>query len=370
MSWKNHIQTAERKGLAAVKSLSHLVASTWGPSIRHSRLLYTAVVKPTMLYGAQVWSLENDGGTPARSKIKGLQKIQKQALRKVSGAYKLTPPAAVERETAVEPLDISIEASSMKWAARTSHHRVTKEIAQMADSIWHILRRTRRARGKRRAYAVVAPRSPTPAEKLRAKAYQISQRTAEAIQLRRNSGTQPRRQRTAGGHQHQWKQTTLIDKWADEEWKQRWLARAEGSKETTWTTPWATETLKLYEGAPKHIATAILLLRTEVIGLNAWLSAVRVPGVSPRCACDWPEQTVRHVLMFCPNTALLRDRFRREARTMSLGTALSTPYGAQAAARLLVDSGLMAQFQVAKEVEAEDTRDYRPLPGLQTWDIG
>jgi hypothetical protein len=55
---------------------------------------------------------------------------------------------------------------------------------------------------------------------------------------------------------------------------------------------------------------------------------------------------------------------------MSLGTALSTPYGAQAAARLLVDSGLMAQFQVAKEIEAEDTRDYRPLPGLQTWDIG
>jgi hypothetical protein len=134
-----------------------------------------------------------------------------------------------------------------------------------------------------------------------------------------------------------------------------------------WTTLWAYETLRLYEGVPKHIATAIFLLHTEVLGLNAWLLSVGVLGVSPHYIYNWPQQTVQHILTFCPNIAGLWDRFRHEAYTEDMDATLYTPWGAQAAARLLVNSELMAQFRVAKEVKSEDRRGYQPLPGLETW---
>ena len=47
----------------------------------------------------------------------------------------------------------------------------------------------------------------------------------------------------------------------------------------TWSTPRQYDPSTLYEGMPKHQDTALMLLRTEVIGLNAWLVSVRVPGI-------------------------------------------------------------------------------------------
>ena len=61
--------------------------STWGPSMRRSRLLYTATVQLAMLYGAQVWGVWDNGGTPAKSFLKPLQKIQNQCLCRVTRVY-------------------------------------------------------------------------------------------------------------------------------------------------------------------------------------------------------------------------------------------------------------------------------------------
>src|SRR3954452_21201433 len=58
--------------------------------------------------------------------------------------------------------------------------------------------------------------------------------------------------------------------------------------------------ISLYEGLSKAEATALFLMRTEVLGLNAWLASVQVPDILPRCPCGWNAQTVRHVLIHCP----------------------------------------------------------------------
>ena len=44
---------------------------------------------------------------------------------------------------------------------------------------------------------------------------------------------------------------------------------AEGRAAATWNTPWEMSPLTLYDNLPKHQTTALMLLRTEVIGLNA-----------------------------------------------------------------------------------------------------
>ena len=136
---------------------------------------------------------------------------------------------------------------------------------------------------------------------------------------------------------------------------------------TTWSNPWATRTSKLYEGLPKYLATALLLLRTEVLGLNAWLARVKVPGVSPHCPCGWHEQTVRHVFFSCPRHDETRQALVREVRSEDLRAILSKPASAQAAARWFVKTGLLQQFQAAAEIDGEDVGKYEPLPGLHTW---
>ena len=57
LSWKTHIQQAARNGKAAFEAISRITASMWGPSMRRSRLLYSAIARPVMLYRAQVWGV-------------------------------------------------------------------------------------------------------------------------------------------------------------------------------------------------------------------------------------------------------------------------------------------------------------------------
>ena len=50
----------------------------------------------------------------------------------------------------------------------------------------------------------------------------------------RNAGrAQAERRHRTGGHQHRWRETTLIAKWADLEWRRRWQAKAKNRTETT-----------------------------------------------------------------------------------------------------------------------------------------
>ncbi|OCK83583.1 hypothetical protein K432DRAFT_290707, partial [Lepidopterella palustris CBS 459.81] len=72
LRWKEHIKQATRKGDAAFTSLSRITASTWGPLISRSRLLYTATVRPTILYGVQVEGIQLNGKPAVKTTIRPL----------------------------------------------------------------------------------------------------------------------------------------------------------------------------------------------------------------------------------------------------------------------------------------------------------
>jgi hypothetical protein len=119
LKWKEHIQRATRKGHAAFSALSRITASTWGPSMRRSRLLYSAVVRPVMLYGAPVWGTRPNGEPLAKTMLQPLAATQNQYLRRITGGYRRTPSAALEREAAIPPIDIQIDLLALQNAART-----------------------------------------------------------------------------------------------------------------------------------------------------------------------------------------------------------------------------------------------------------
>ena len=54
LTWKDHFSEFVTKGEFAFNAMAQLTASTWGPSVRKSKPLYTAVTRPAMTYGAQV----------------------------------------------------------------------------------------------------------------------------------------------------------------------------------------------------------------------------------------------------------------------------------------------------------------------------
>ena len=86
----------------------------------------------------------------------------------------------------------------------------------------------------------------------------------------------------------------------------------------------------------KHQASALFLLRTEVLGLNGWLASINVPGIRANCGYRWDTQTVHHVLMLCPLYTASRVDLVRRTDSKEMGRILSTLEKAQATARWFI----------------------------------
>ncbi|POS82407.1 hypothetical protein EPUL_004123, partial [Erysiphe pulchra] len=135
---------------------------------------------------------------------------------------------------------------------------------------------------------------------------------------------------------------------------QIWDIQKKGNhKETTWRTPWDVDTTKLYDGLKKHEATTLMLLRSEVIGLNAWLTSVKVPGISPQCSCGYQAQTIHHVLFYCPEHTTLRAMMFIQAGTNDINNLLTNKKGCHAAAEMLIPTDRLQQFSVASAIYQE-----------------
>ena len=120
----------------------------------------------------------------------------------------------------------------------------------------------------------------------------------------------------------------------------------------------------MYEELTKHEATALFLLRTEVLGLNAWLANV-VPGHQASCGCGAARQTLGHLLTFCPDTTEARMKLIERTGTSNLREILDNPEKTKAAARWLLDTGVLGQFRVAVEVEEESCEKWEAFQSLQ-----
>jgi hypothetical protein len=156
-----------------------------------------------------------------------------------------------------------------------------------------------------------------------------------------------------------------MNAWANHEWKKRWVRTADGRTAATCrNTPWEVSPLTLYDNLPKHQTTAPMLLRTEVIGLNAWLVSIRVSDILPRCDCCWHAQTVRHVLMYCPKYEQQRADLIRATGSEDPRATLTHVASSQAAAQWFVRCGILDQFRVAPEIELEDVSEYAPFQAL------
>ena len=118
----------------------------------------------------------------------------------------------------------------------------------------------------------------------------------------------------------------------------------------------------------KHKATGLMMLRTEVLGLNDWLHKIGVPGVRPECPCGARRQTLRHIIAFCPLQIQPRlELLERTGQTDPL-KLINGRKTAKAAVYWLISTGTMEQFRVAVEVSKESQQKWRPVEAIQEWD--
>ncbi|KAI1003129.1 hypothetical protein K3495_g5075 [Podosphaera aphanis] len=146
---------------------------------------------------------------------------------------------------------------------------------------------------------------------------------------------------------------TVLTWWVETAWRRRWLPQKGNRQEATWRSRWSVSTLNLYEELKKHEMSALMLLRTEIIGLNAWLASIGVPETSPNCSCGEHIQTVKHILLYCPEHAELSSRMLIDAGTTNFSQLLITSRGCRAAARMLLATDRLQQFVIAIEIERE-----------------
>ena len=161
--------------------------------------------------------MRTDGKPLATAIISPLHKIQNECLRRVTGAYKRTPRAALKRETGIPPIDLYMEVNRYRRADNITEHEVEKQIAQTADIVW------RRMRGAREAYI----RPPTGREIVAIQAAERAQEIKEWIEETRTRRT--RRTSARGPHASRRRNTrerntrpirspgraSLIEKWGE-----------------------------------------------------------------------------------------------------------------------------------------------------------
>ena len=85
-------------------ALTRIATSTWGATFGKSKLVYTAVVRPALAYGAPIWFSPEGKEATKPSLIRPLEVIQNRCLRTIAGAYRATPIPLLESETGVLPV--------------------------------------------------------------------------------------------------------------------------------------------------------------------------------------------------------------------------------------------------------------------------
>ena len=99
LRFKEHLQYIVKKGTKAAMALSSIAKNSWGAQYKYARQLFKAVIAACTDYAAVIWHRPKDGNKMATStQACKLHKIQRLAMKAITGCYKTTATAAMEIE--------------------------------------------------------------------------------------------------------------------------------------------------------------------------------------------------------------------------------------------------------------------------------
>ena len=119
LNFKAHIQHAIKKGTEAALALGCIGRAMWGTSHKYVRQLFLTVVAARMDYAAVVWhGPRADGSTEASAAMRKFSTVQRVGMKAITGCYRTTPTAAMEREAGLPPPWLRLQTKALAAAAR------------------------------------------------------------------------------------------------------------------------------------------------------------------------------------------------------------------------------------------------------------
>ena len=111
LTWSKQIQNVKNQCHSPLNLLRYLSHSSWGADKKTLTLLYKSLVLSKLRYGCEVYCT-NETITEA------LNKIQNEALRIISGAFKSSPIASLQVDCEMLPFDLEVMQSSCRHYIR------------------------------------------------------------------------------------------------------------------------------------------------------------------------------------------------------------------------------------------------------------
>src|SRR6266536_2863933 len=147
LKWGAYIKAIEGKMERQMAALTRVTAFTWGATFARARQVYSAIIRPVMIYGAGIWytpSLESRM-RPAGA-ARHLSNYQNKCLRTVARAYKATPTQILEVEICTPPLNIYLDSRVAAFRQRLRISGTGRVIEQACERLRTRFRNRRRRR--------------------------------------------------------------------------------------------------------------------------------------------------------------------------------------------------------------------------------
>ena len=348
LKWGPHIKKIEAKMSTQTLALTKLTKSTWGASFANARHIYSAIIRPAWTYGSSVW-FHPEGTKEAKKKIvQKMAVIQNKCLRVIAGAYKATSIPVLEAETFVPPPDLYLKRLALLNERRI---RNTEGERTIKDACSAIARRLRAKRGKQRKII------PTPGEEKKKWAQKVLREDSEHAHNERDTNVE----RTQNTQEARTKPKCKIKQYVAGVWEERWKKFQETSNRNDREEVWsacenlALNRIKGHASLTRAQSTMLTLLRTEKIGLAAFLNSQKVPGYElPRCECGWARQTAKHIVMFCTRYAAARRRLLADTKCTDYRELLKRLTYTAKITKWMIARGILQQFSWAKAKQDED----------------
>ncbi|RAQ99830.1 reverse transcriptase [Stemphylium lycopersici] len=313
---------------------------------------------PKLSWGPQIWSAQDK--IPKRI-ADPISRAQASCLKKVLGAYKSTPTRVVEMESGSPPAKLYLQGLRYQYAGKTSAYPAQLVIQKAVNKI-----RSQCTRRHRQARPNPAPQKQQDLQKFKELTEQLH--LAQQEQDRRAQG------RGSAASQGK-KQQSLAERMAGLLWKTEWTRTPQRPGTPKALQQFGSHNYLLYSDLTRSEASIAIQIRSEHIGVRAYLHQRKVPGIEDKsCPCGYLSQNVEHRLLVCKEWSTGRGEWRARARNRNFQAMISNKGDLQRITRWIIHQGFLEQFSLTRETERwieerkkeEESRKRGTTLGLQT----
>jgi hypothetical protein len=146
LKWKAHLRNIQKKMTTQSLTLSRLTAFTWNACFSRARLIYTAIIRSTIIYDSIIWHASHERSNSVVAATKKLVKLQQQSLRQINDSFKAVSMQILEAKTHVQFIQLHMTRLQISFKQRMKKHRHDTLIKNFCEQIKHRLFEARKRR--------------------------------------------------------------------------------------------------------------------------------------------------------------------------------------------------------------------------------